>query len=305
MAIHVTIELVGKAYDALASGNREEIEKYWDTDMKWLVPGHNPLSGWHYGLDGFLNFMGQVGMLSNRSFNMTSITVMVNDEWSTDVTHNLGYRTGNEGTGTVPYTKLDIDVAHLLRWRNGKVIEGRGAIFGDGTTEYDLFWSPIASHNAERLNQADSVSTGKDVIRRVVEDVWNKNAQDRVHEFYGKNFIFFQEGGGAQMGPDTIKTWMSTTHTAFPDIHYTVDAIYQEGDKLAMRYHVTGTHTGDFRGLPPSGKAINLTGHMMFRLIDNKISQAHGYWDMLGLLQQLGILPPFGGPPRPAAAEQK
>ncbi len=42
----------------------------------------------------------------------------------------------------VPYTKLDIDVVHVLRWRDGKVIEGRGAIFGDGTTEYDQFWAP-------------------------------------------------------------------------------------------------------------------------------------------------------------------
>ena len=67
---HVTPELVGKAYDALASGNRAEIEKYWDKDMNWLVPGHNQLSGWHHGLDGFLAFMGEVGRLSNRSFHM-------------------------------------------------------------------------------------------------------------------------------------------------------------------------------------------------------------------------------------------
>lgn len=303
MAIHVTAELVGKAYDALASGNREEIEKYWDSDMKWLTPGHNPLSGWHYGLDGFLNFMGQVGMLSNRSFNMTAITVMENGEWSADVTHNLGYRAGNEGTGTVPYTKLDIDVIHLLRWRNGKVIEGRGAIFGDGTSEYDLFWSPVASHSGERLNAPEASTSNKDVVRRLVEDVWNKNAQDRIPEFYGNNYIFFQEGGGAQLGQNSVKVWLDTTHTAFPDIKYHLDAVYQEADKVAIRYHVAGTHNGDFRGLPPSGKAINLSGHMMFRLLDGKVVQAHGYWDMLGLLQQLGILPPFGGPS--AAAQQK
>ncbi len=300
MVQHVTVELVGKAYDALASGDRAEIEKYWATDMKWLVPGHNPLSGWHYGLDGFLGFMGQVGALSNRSFNMTAVTVLVNEEWSADVTHNVGYRAGNEGTGTVPYTKLDIDVIHLLRWRHGKVIEGRGAIFGDGTTEYDLFWSPVASHTGQRLNTTETPPSNKDVIRRVVEDVWNANAQDRVTEFYGKNFIFFQEGGGAQLGPDSIKQWLTTTHTAFPDIKYHAEAVYAEGEKVALRYRVTGTHTGDFRGLPPTGKSINLTGHMMFRVLNQQIVQAHGYWDMLGLLQQLGILPPFGGPPAPA-----
>jgi ketosteroid isomerase-like protein len=139
---NVTPELVGQAYAALASGNRAEIEKFWAQDMNWLVPGHNPLSGWYHGLDGFLGFMGQVGALSANSFNMESVAVMTRDDYSADVTHNVGYRAGFEGKGTVPYGKLDIDVVHVLHWRDGKVIEGRGAIFGDGTNDYDLFWAP-------------------------------------------------------------------------------------------------------------------------------------------------------------------
>ena len=139
---NVTQELVGKAYEALGSGDRDRINEYWSQDMVWIVPGHNPLSGVYNGLDAFLGFMGEVGSLSNNSFNMTAVAVMVSDEYSADVTHNVGYRAGHEGTGEVPYTKLDIDVVHVLRWRDGKVIEGRGAIFGDGTTEYDQFWAP-------------------------------------------------------------------------------------------------------------------------------------------------------------------
>jgi ketosteroid isomerase-like protein len=147
---HVTLELVGKAYQALASGDPAELEKYWDKDMNWLVPGHNPLSGWYHGRDAFVGFMMQVGALSNRSFNMETIAVMVSDEYSADVTHNVGFRAGHEGSGEVPYTKLDIEVVHVLRWRDGKVIEGRGAIFGDGTTEYDQFWNPRADRTGER-----------------------------------------------------------------------------------------------------------------------------------------------------------
>jgi ketosteroid isomerase-like protein len=155
---HVTPELVGKAYEALASGNRAEIEKYWDKDMNWLVPGHNRLSGWYHGLDAFLAFMGNVGHLSARSFHMTPIAVMTSDEYSADVTRNVGYRQGyesrglNPATGTLPDTKLDIDVVHVLRWRDGKVIEGKGAIFGDGTTQYDQFWSPVGE-KSERLQE--------------------------------------------------------------------------------------------------------------------------------------------------------
>ena len=131
----VTPELVQQAYDALASGDREKIRQYWADDMIWLVPGHNPLSGLKRGLDGFLGFMGEVGRLSGNSFNMTREAIMISNDASADVTRNIGNRAGDVNR------KLDINVIHYLRWRDGKVIEGRGAIFGDGTAQYDAFWS--------------------------------------------------------------------------------------------------------------------------------------------------------------------
>jgi ketosteroid isomerase-like protein len=131
----ITPELVQQAYDALASGDREQIRKFWADDMLWLVPGHNPLSGLKRGLDGFLGFMGEVGRLSANSFYMEREAIMTGENTSADVTHNVGNRAGDVNR------KLDINVIHYLRWRDGKVIEGRGAIFGDGTAQYDAFWS--------------------------------------------------------------------------------------------------------------------------------------------------------------------
>lgn len=133
----ITPEHVLKAYGALASGDIEQIAQYWDADMVWQVPGHNRLSGWYHGRDAFLAFMGRVGELSGRSFHMDSIAgqVVVSGEYSADLTRNRGNR-ANE-----PEKTMDIEVVHVLRWRNGKVIAGKGAIFGDGTTEYDQFWS--------------------------------------------------------------------------------------------------------------------------------------------------------------------
>ena len=67
---------------------------------------------------------------------MKVITVMCNDEYSCDVTNNQGTLPGD------PSKRLNIDVAHVLRWRDGKVIAGKGGIFGDGTAMYDWFWGP-------------------------------------------------------------------------------------------------------------------------------------------------------------------
>ncbi|WP_437931171.1 nuclear transport factor 2 family protein [Sorangium sp. So ce291] len=151
-AIPITPQLVNDAYAALASGDLGTIRQYWSQDLVWLVPGHHALAGAYRGLDAFLDFMRKTAQLSNNSFRMDLITVLTNDEYSADVTHNLGFRTKTAEDTTSPYSKLDIDVIHLLRWRDGKVIEGRGAIFGDGTSRFDQFWSQVAADGA-RTNQ--------------------------------------------------------------------------------------------------------------------------------------------------------
>jgi ketosteroid isomerase-like protein len=134
---NITPERVKEAYDALASGDIVRIRQYWADDMVWQVPGHNELSGWYYSLDEFLAFMGKVGEFSDHSFRMDQIAgqVLVTGDYSVDLTRNRGYRKGDQEK------TMDIEVAHVLRWQDGKVIAGRGAIFGDGSTEYDQFWS--------------------------------------------------------------------------------------------------------------------------------------------------------------------
>lgn len=131
----ITAEQIAAAYEALATGERARIAEHWAEDMRWLVPGHGHLSGWKNNLDEFIGFMAEVGRLSANSFHMDSVAVMFGDDRSADVTHNLGNRAGE------PDRILDIDVIHFLVWRDGKVIEGRGAIFGDGTAQYDAFWA--------------------------------------------------------------------------------------------------------------------------------------------------------------------
>lgn len=133
----VTPEHVKEAYGALASGDMEKIKQYWAEDMVWQVPGHNRLSGWYFGRDEFLAFMGTVGQLSGNSFRMENIAgeVIVTGEYSADLTRNRGNRANQADKN------MDIEVVHVLRWKDGKVVAGKGAIFGDGATEYDQFWS--------------------------------------------------------------------------------------------------------------------------------------------------------------------
>ena len=133
----ITPEHVKEAYAALSSGDIERIKQFWAEEMVWQVPGHNRLSGWYFGRDEFLAFMGNVGQLSGNSFHMENIAgqVIVTGEYSADITRNQGNRANQTEK------MMDIEVVHVLRWKDGKVIAGKGAIFGDGATEYDQFWS--------------------------------------------------------------------------------------------------------------------------------------------------------------------
>lgn len=133
----ITPEHVSEAYAALASGDKARIRKYWAEDMVWQVPGHNELSGWYQNRDEFLGFMDKLAELTDNSFTMEPIAgrIMVTGDYSIDLTRDRGHRKGAEGK------TIDIEAAHVLRWRDGKVIAGKGAIFADGVTAYDQFWS--------------------------------------------------------------------------------------------------------------------------------------------------------------------
>jgi len=135
LAKKVTPDRVAQAYAALASGEQATIEEYWDQEITWLVPGESRVSGLKSGLGEFLAFMKMVGELSGGTFNMEPTGLFVQGDQTLDLSHNTGTRAGD------PSRKLAIDVAHLLRWRDGKVVEGRGAIFGTGTTEFNHFWA--------------------------------------------------------------------------------------------------------------------------------------------------------------------
>ena len=138
----VNVDMVNKAYEALASGDMNRIKEHWDEGIAWLIPGRNPLSGWHRGLDGFIDYLKRVSELTGNNIKTQPVALTVGGEYSASISNVVGYRAGyNENNAQVPDTKLDVELVQILRWRNGKIIEGRSAIFGDGANDYDRFWS--------------------------------------------------------------------------------------------------------------------------------------------------------------------
>jgi predicted ester cyclase len=84
-------------------------------------------------------------------------------------------------------------------------------------------------------------------------------------------------------------------YAAFPDIHFRVDDLLAEGDLVAARVTVTGTHQGEFMGIPATGRSVEVDVMDFVSYRDGKGTAHWGVSDMVSLLQQLGVMPPPGG----------
>jgi len=93
---------------------------------------------------------------------------------------------------------------------------------------------------------------------------------------------------------DAWKQMESEWYDAFPDMHVTIDDMVAEGDKVAARVTMTGTHKGKFMGIPPTNKKVTMWGIVIDRIAGGKIVEDHGIFDTLGLMRQLGLVPTPG-----------
>jgi steroid delta-isomerase-like uncharacterized protein len=96
-------------------------------------------------------------------------------------------------------------------------------------------------------------------------------------------------------GPLDAATWdgfMQAFTTAFPDAQLAIEACFSERDLVATRWTITGTHRGEFQGIPASGRQITMRGIEINRVRDGKIAEHWAQFDQLGVLQQIGALPP-------------
>ena len=92
-------------------------------------------------------------------------------------------------------------------------------------------------------------------------------------------------------GIEAMNNVIITCRAAFHGLQVTVDDIMAEGDKVTARFTARGVHNGEFMGLPATGKGITMTGIEIFRIKDGKIAELWGEANLMGLMQQLGLLP--------------
>jgi steroid delta-isomerase-like uncharacterized protein len=139
-----------------------------------------------------------------------------------------------------------------------------------------------------------STEENKALIRHEYEDGVNKQNLNIADEVFAPDYVGHLPGLPPVQGLDAYKQVASGFYTAFPDLQTTVEDLIAEGDKVAVRHSWRGTHKRDFQGIPPTGKQVTFTSMDIYRIVGGKIAEEWIEIDMLGLLQQLGVIPPMG-----------
>jgi steroid delta-isomerase-like uncharacterized protein len=136
----------------------------------------------------------------------------------------------------------------------------------------------------------------KALMRRAVEEVWNRGNVGALEELVASDFVIHAPQAEIH-GRAGARQYLAMLRAAFPDIHFTIEDQFADGDRVMTRRTARGTHKGAFQGIPPTNKQVRLAGTDIDRFADGKVVECWTSTDDLGLLQQLGALPA----PEPAA----
>lgn len=140
-------------------------------------------------------------------------------------------------------------------------------------------------------NGTSTDSQAVTVVRRVFRDVWEKQDPAAAEACFSADYTNHDPTEPElPPGPQGVMETVRVYRTAFPDQRFSLEETIVAGDKVVVRWTVTGRHTGPLRELPPSHRAVTLTGLSVFRVADGKIVESWANWDQAGLLRQIGAL---------------
>ena len=262
---------------------------------------HNPAGfGDLTGTNAFKQFVASyIFSFPDISYDITDIIVegnMAAIRWTAHGTHLGPFMgvppTGKAGPGTTGIS--------MVRYEGNKQVES--------WNEYDalgmMSWFGLIPGREPQLWGEPSKITGepgdpeanKALVRRFTEEFVNQKKLDTFGEFFHPQVISHDPVVSPTEDYETLRLTLTAYTLAFPDLHAEINSLITEGDKVVGRWTATGTHKGEYFGIPPTGKPIKFTGTTIYRFADGKIVELWWAYDALGILQQLGVIPV--GPPK-------
>ena len=138
----------------------------------------------------------------------------------------------------------------------------------------------------------------KALVREFLEEAWGKGNIAAVDEFMAADYVEHPRPSTLPPGTEGLKQLIAAYRTAFPDLKMILDDIFAEGDRVAFRWSVNGTHLGDWLGIPPTGNHVTATGITLFRIVFGKVVESWTSIDVSPAEEELQWLTQGGGKAR-------
>lgn len=129
----------------------------------------------------------------------------------------------------------------------------------------------------------------KAICRRLVEDIVNRGNLKLADTLVGPGYVYHGPGGLELRGPEGYTQLVAMYRAAFPDLNMTIDELFADGDKVALRWTARGTHKGDLAGIAPTGRTVTVTGLIVSRFSGGQLVEDFESFDEVSMLRQLGV----------------
>ena len=140
-----------------------------------------------------------------------------------------------------------------------------------------------------------STEQNKALVRHMIEDTFNRGNIGHFDEFMAPDFVEHEVlPPGIPSGREGVKQLTAMLRSAFPDFQATIEDMVAEGDMVVIRQTWTGTHSGEFMGVPPTGNSVSFGVIDILRIAGGKCTEHWGQMDSMSLMQQLGVIPAPG-----------
>src|ERR1043166_6231450 len=121
---------------------------------------------------------------------------------------------------------------------------------------------------------------------------WNTKIDEKIIQLYSPDYEGEDlTGSKKRSGTEGVRDWLNSVLHAFPNIHYTLIDHVDSGERLVLHWLAEGNHHGSFLKIPASGKQVKINGISILKIENGKIREGRLFWDLAGVLRQIGLLP--------------
>jgi steroid delta-isomerase-like uncharacterized protein len=291
------------------SGTPEDNKRFMRNYVEWVIDGQNPPLASHYfaqnfynhdrapgeetGLPGVTAFLESI-FAAFSGFETTLHEQLAENDfvvgrWS-QTFKNTGPYLGFPASGR----PVNVAGITITRVRDGRILEeweARDVLMLLRSMGVPSPLGPLEGGTPPGPSPWPPDQGIKDTARRYFYEIWDRGHVEMIDQVFSSDYVNHSATDGQLPGRDGIRQFVQVFRQAFPDVSISVDLQVEEGNFVATRYTVRGTHTGTFRGLQASNKPIEITGISVFRVEDGLIKESWGFLDEATLLAQIGQAP--------------